>query len=66
MGCVSVSITGNTVKLQERMHISPRIENALDSDSLSHACWLSTLDLARGYWPVEVHPKITAFINLIV
>ena len=42
----------------------PRIDDALDS--LSHACWFSTLDLASGYWQVEVDPKDrhkTAFIT---
>lgn len=42
----------------------PRIDDALDS--LSYACWLSTLDLASGYWQVEVDPKDrhrTAFIT---
>lgn len=42
----------------------PRIDDALDS--LSHACWFSTLDLASGYWQVEVHPEDrhkTAFIT---
>ena len=42
----------------------PRIDDALDS--LSHACWFSTLDLVSGYWQVEVDPKDrhkTAFIT---
>lgn len=42
----------------------PRIDDALDS--LSHACWFSTLDLASGYWQVEVDPADrhkTAFIT---
>lgn len=42
----------------------PRIDDALDS--LSHACWFSTLDLASGYWQVEIDPKDkpkTAFIT---
>lgn len=33
----------------------PRINDALDS--LSHACWVSTLDLTSGHWQVEVNPK---------
>ena len=42
----------------------PRIDDALDC--LSKACWFSTLDLASGYWQVEVDPKDkqkTAFIT---
>ncbi|KAG1941111.1 interleukin-1 receptor accessory protein-like 1-A [Pimephales promelas] len=42
----------------------PRIDDALDS--LAHAQWFSTLDLASGYWQVEVDPKDkhkTAFIT---
>lgn len=42
----------------------PRIDDALDS--LNNACWFSTLDLASGYWQVEVDPKDrykTAFIT---
>ena len=33
----------------------PRIDDALDS--LSHARWFSTLDLASGYWQVEVESE---------
>lgn len=36
----------------------PRIDDALYS--LSHACWFSTLDLASGYWQVEVDRHKTA------
>jgi len=35
-------------------------------DALSGACWFSTLDLAAGYWQVEVHPddrEKTAFVT---
>nr|VZI08406.1 unnamed protein product [Spirometra erinaceieuropaei] len=32
----------------------PRIDNTIDA--LSGAAWFSTLDLASGYWQVEVHP----------
>lgn len=42
----------------------PRIDDALDC--LSKASWFSTLDLASGYWQVEVDPKDkpkTAFIT---
>lgn len=42
----------------------PRIDDALDS--LSKACWFSTLDLASGYWQVELDPEDkhkTAFIT---
>lgn len=42
----------------------PRIDDALDS--LAHAQWFSTLDLASGYWQVEVDPRDkhkTAFIT---
>lgn len=42
----------------------PRIDDALDS--LANAQWFSTLDLASGYWQVEVDPQDrskTAFIT---
>lgn len=42
----------------------PRIDDALDS--LNKACWFSTLDLASGYWQVELDPVDkykTAFIT---
>lgn len=42
----------------------PRIDDALDS--LHKACWFSTLDLASGYWQVEIDPKDrhkTAFVT---
>lgn len=41
-----------------------RIDDALDS--LTNACWFSMLDLASGYWQVEVDPQDrpkTAFIT---
>ncbi|CAH8599440.1 unnamed protein product [Schistosoma rodhaini] len=41
----------------------PRIDSILDA--VSGACWFSTLDLASGYWQVEVRPqdrKKTAFV----
>lgn len=33
----------------------PRIDNTLDT--LASAVWFSTLDLASGYWQVEVDPR---------
>ena len=42
----------------------PRIDDTLDA--LSGACWFSTLDLASGYWQVEVDPsdrEKTAFVT---
>ena len=33
----------------------PRIDDALDI--LSKSCWFSTLDLASGYWQVEMDPQ---------
>ena len=42
----------------------PRIDDTLDA--LSGGCWFSTLDLASGYWQVEVHPddrEKTAFVT---
>lgn len=42
----------------------PRIDDALDS--LHRACWFSTLDLASGYWQLEIDPDDrpkTAFIT---
>ena len=38
----------------------PRIEDTLDA--LQGACWFSTLDLASGYWQVEVRPEDRAKI----
>ena len=43
-------------------HPLPRIDDTLDS--LQGSCWFSTLDLASGYWQVEVdpaHKEKTAF-----
>ena len=34
----------------------PRIEDNVDA--LQGACWFTTLDLASGYWQVEVPPKV--------
>ena len=42
----------------------PRIDETLDA--LDGACYFSTLDLASGYWQVELHPKDkekTAFVT---
>ncbi|KAL5494116.1 hypothetical protein EMCRGX_G015392 [Ephydatia muelleri] len=42
----------------------PRIDETLDT--LDGACYISTLDLASGYWQVELHPKDkekTAFVT---
>ena len=42
----------------------PRIDDTLDA--LTGACWFSTLDLASGYWQVEVDPddrEKTAFVT---
>ena len=42
----------------------PRIDNTLDV--LAEAKWFSTIDLASGYWQVEVHPddrERTAFVT---
>ena len=46
------------------MHPLPRIDDALDT--LSGSKWFSTLDLASGYWQVEMDPadkEKTAFIT---
>ncbi len=39
----------------------PRIDDMLDQ--LNKAKFLSTLDLASGYWQVQVHPQKTAFVT---
>ena len=42
----------------------PGIDETLDA--LNGACYFSTLDLASGYWKVELHPKDkekTAFVT---
>ena len=42
----------------------PRIEEALEL--LNNACWFSTMDLASGYWQIEMHPDSidkTAFVT---
>ena len=42
----------------------PRIDEMLDT--LARSKWFSTLDLASGYWQVQIHPgdrEMTAFIT---
>ena len=49
------------------VHPLPRIDDALDT--LSGSKWFSTLDLASGYWQVEMDPadkEKTAFILRLV
>ena len=41
----------------------PRIDDTLDA--LSGARWFSTLDLASGYWQVEVEQGEDRFFNTI-
>ena len=48
-------------------HPLPRIDDTLDT--LGGAQWFSTLDLASGYWQVEVDPadrEKTAFATLML
>lgn len=33
----------------------PRIDDSFDA--LNGSCWFSTMDLASGYWQVEIHPE---------
>ncbi|BHF62235.1 hypothetical protein SprV_0200521600 [Sparganum proliferum] len=42
----------------------PRIDDTIDA--LSGAAWFSTLDLASGYWQVEVHPADRAKTAFVV
>ncbi|XP_018651543.1 LOW QUALITY PROTEIN: KRAB-A domain-containing protein [Schistosoma mansoni] len=52
----------NAIKKRDSFPL-PRIDTTLDA--MRGACWFSTLDLASGYWQVEVRPqdrKKTAFV----
>lgn len=54
-------LNDNTVK---DAYPLPRIDETLDS--LANAKWFSTLDLASGYWQVQMHPDDrckTAFLT---
>ena len=48
--CVTIKKMNSLTK--KDVHPIPRIDSTLDA--LSWACWFSTLDLASGYWQVEV------------
>ena len=45
----------NAVTRKEDAYPIPRIDDTLDT--LSGACWFSTLDMVSGYWQVEVGEK---------
>ncbi|KAL5509064.1 hypothetical protein EMCRGX_G004346 [Ephydatia muelleri] len=51
---ISVSILGKSLQLPKDAQPLPRIDDTLDV--LGSAQWFSTLDLASGYWQVEVSP----------
>ena len=38
--------------MKKDAYLLPRIDDVFDS--LTHACWFSSLDLASGYWQVKV------------
>lgn len=52
----------NTVTHKDAFPL-PRIEETLTS--MTKAAWFSTLDLASGYWQVELDPPKTAFTTPI-
>ena len=53
---ISVSIFGKSMQLPERMH-NHYLGLMTPLDVLGSAQWFSTLDLASGYWQVEVSPE---------
>ena len=60
--CVNYRALNKTTKRDE--YPLPRIDDMLDS--LGGAAWFTSLDLASGYWQVEMDPKDrekTAFIT---